>query len=45
MTPQKSKARLFSVVLNGKFASTKISAERLFSSADSCYNDMGDENG
>lgn len=45
MTPQKSKARLFSVVLNGKFASTKISAEGLFFSADLCYSDMDDENG
>ena len=35
----------FSVVLNGEFAITKISAERLFFSADLCYNDMGDENG
>ena len=37
----KKRALNFSVVLNGEFASTKISAERLFSSADSCYNDMG----
>ena len=28
----------------GEFASAKISAERLFFSADLCYNDMGDEN-
>ena len=37
--------RFYSAVFNGEFASTKISAERLFFSADLCYNDMGDENG
>jgi len=40
----KSEIKPFSVVLNGEFEAQNIGRE-LVSSADMCYNDMGEENG